>query len=190
MTPRKLLVIRFGIMQYGYIKLVVVFLSIVLYLCGVYDPGKISFDQAYPYLRIVDMVSFLTGQYCLSIFFHATKGFLHHLHAPAKYLWLLGIAIFSSLQTFVVNLVEFDFETEEDLDDEDKTRIFNNWLFCLEILFIAFLFSRAFSISDYDLLLEEHQPVIDPKQRQPSYQSGVINNERNSDQAPLLDNQL
>ena len=73
--------------------------------CGIYNEGRLRYNDVYPYTTLVNNFSQLWALYCLVLMFLATKEQLAPIRPLSKFIVVKAVVFFSFWQSVVIALL-------------------------------------------------------------------------------------
>eukprot|EP01006_Ploeotia_vitrea_P051144 TRINITY_DN67530_c4_g4_i1.p1 TRINITY_DN67530_c4_g4~~TRINITY_DN67530_c4_g4_i1.p1 ORF type:complete len:528 (+),score=6.82 TRINITY_DN67530_c4_g4_i1:87-1670(+) len=129
--------------------------AFIFKLTGLYSDGTWSFSDAYPYITAIDNVSITFTATALVYFYKACITELQPHEPFKKFLTVKAIIFLSFWQGIVVNwLISFQIiatKVENNIAQEALGLSLQNFLICVEMLFIAIGFHKAYPHAPYVL---------------------------------------
>jgi len=144
-----------------YLELSLFFLS----LFDIYDEGSFAIDRGYLYVTIIYNVSFTLALYFLFLFYDATKGILARFRPIAKFLCIKSIIFFSYWQSLLIAvLVHFGWliKSWDGWTVSDVATGLQNFLICVELLFIVIVQGHAFGYQSWKGETFDHDGEEEP----------------------------
>jgi len=140
-NPLFLRLIKMGVLQYIFVKIILAVVSLVLECLHDYDEGHIKFNRGYVYVVFIYNVSIFIALYSLVVFYLSTKKYLKPYKPIIKFALVKTIIFVTFWQNLVISAL-FHFgviQPLEKLDSIESAAFVQNFLICVESVLLALL---------------------------------------------------
>lgn len=130
------------------------FITVISEAFGVFQEGKFTLYNVYPYVVIINSLSQMWALYCLIMFYYAAKEDLHPVRPIPKFICVKMVVFFTFWQSVCIALlIRFGLIKTDDSWTPYQTQDFGaaiqELLICIEMFFAALVHAWAFSPRDY-----------------------------------------
>lgn len=147
--------VQTGVLNYVAVRPVTAVIGFILTPVNKYTPGDLSPDNAYVYLAFMNSVAQAWALYCMVALYRVAWQEMTHVRVLAKFLAVKGIVFATFWQSILIAMAirigvlqRIIKPHGHDTEAEYATRI-QNWLVCVEVLFLALAHSYAFSAREF-----------------------------------------
>ncbi|CAG8556206.1 7839_t:CDS:2 [Diversispora eburnea] len=146
-----LLFIKWGVLQYVVVNLIIKFTALLTNALGVYCEGSMSFRYAKVYCTIIGFLSVATAMYALITFYLTIKDAIKEENPFYKFLCIKLVIFLTIIQNIIFSMLEEAgvIKGTEYWTSANISHSFNAFLLCFEMLLFAILYLYAFGYRKY-----------------------------------------
>jgi hypothetical protein len=147
-----------GTLQYVPASLLVMTVSLITWFTGQYKEGEVSYDTSWVYCAVITNCSQMWALYCLVLFYQGTKEDLRPINPLPKFLCVKLIIFFTWWQGIVITTATHykwvKLSSDPGVEERAESQL-QNFIICIEMLFLAVCHSYAFPSEEFSL---SHNP--------------------------------